>query len=217
MTTPSHCFTAKAQRAQSIAPSRLNHRGTEDTEASHTEASHRRTVASTKTQRRQGVTKTSQRTDPEMQNQPTGAGRLWCARLARKGTVEGRQTAAASCGRDARTTMVLPLHVTLSEGVRRPSRRVPRGSVGRSSPARNAIDRSGLPNRRGCFDSLRSLSMTRFWRRPRTKSVSIREIRVQFAMCDVLCAPLCFSVPLWFNCDALRPLRVCGSTLRWVA
>ncbi len=154
-----------------------------------------RTVASAKTQRRQGVTRTSQRTDPEMQNPPGGAGKLWCARPARKGAVEGWRTAAASCGRDARTTMVqppnrrsrsnrpeaptplhttlsegaeqarrsvLPPHVTLSEGVRRPSRRV-RGSVGRSSPERNAIDRSALPTRRGCFDSLRSLSMT--WKR----------------------------------------------------
>jgi hypothetical protein len=50
--------------------------------------------------------------------------------------------------------------VTLSEGVRRPSRRVSRGWVCRSSPERNAIDRRVLPTRRGCFDSLRSLSMT---------------------------------------------------------
>ena len=30
----------------------------------------------------------------------------------------------------------------------------------------------------------------------------------------ILCF-LCVSVPLWFNCDASRSLRLCGSTLRW--
>jgi hypothetical protein len=38
----------------------------------------------------------------------------------------------------------------------------------------------------------------------------IREIRVQKLRCCDVSVSLCVSAPLWFNCDASRPLRLCG-------
>ena len=45
-------------------------------------------------------------------------------------------------------------HVTLSEGVRRPSRKVSGGNAGRSNLLRDEVGWSDLPTLRGSFDSL---------------------------------------------------------------
>ena len=83
MRQPSHCFTAKAQRAQSIAPSRLNHGGTE--------TQGHRTIAPSQAQRRKDAKESRRhRNEPTQRSKIHLRERANCgARVSRAGERRG--------------------------------------------------------------------------------------------------------------------------------